>query len=192
MITGHEIATAQVSEDKSGFLGVQVDGLGTGAALATFPLHHAYGFRSRPRDPAPNGDGCQVLTGFEGTRGHAWLLEDPRYAGAPPATKLGGAIQYAITPAGLAAYLDLDGDDGSAKLHVPDAAQAIRFEHGDSGPSIEVNNAFVEAGGPGGKFVVVDSGALTAWVAAVTSALAGLGVVVPSPGVITATKVKAL
>jgi hypothetical protein len=122
VITGFEIAVAQVSEDKSGFLGVQVDGLGTGAKLGTFPLHHAFGFWSRPRDPDSSGLGCGVQVGYEGGRGHAWLLEDPRYLSSLPAASQGGSLQYAVTAAGLVAYLSLSGDDGSATLATPGAA----------------------------------------------------------------------
>lgn len=187
MINGFEIATVQVSQDKSGFLGVQVDGLGTGAALATFPLHHAYGFRSRPRDPDANGDGCQALVAWEGGRGHCWLLEDPRLASALPASSAGGSTLFAVTATGTVAYLDISGSDGSAKLHVPSGASSIRLEYGDSGPSIEVNSTIVELGGSGGPAVVVDNGVLASYFGLLAAATG-----VPAPTGYTATKVHAL
>lgn len=194
MIEGWQIATAQLSELANGFIGVQVDGLGDGAALSTFGAHHSFGFRSRPRDPSANGAGCDVLYAYEGTQGHAWILGDARYAAAIPDEGAGGSVQYAVTASGKTSYMLMRGDTGAVTVRVEDAAGPIRLEHGATGTSVEVGQDDVILGGTPNAPVVVDVPSplpgvifgLSEWIAAVCTILS-----LPFPVALHASHVKA-
>lgn len=116
---------------KDGFINVQVDADGSGATakdeptVPPFEVHHPYGLISRPRDPAldangKNPVGCTVLYGWEGDRGHAWFMSDPRVAAKLPNTiEQGGLMLFAHRDDGLLSIQRLRGTDGAFILHVP-------------------------------------------------------------------------
>ena len=189
-IEAWEVAQIITTKLESGFVGVQCVGVGEGAQLGFFIVHHPHGFRSQPLDGADDGTGCGALYGYEGGRGHAWLLADGRYLAALPDEGKGGSIQYAVTvpPGGGEAkvtYLKMMGGEGSAELRVPSTADHVQIQHGDEGPMLEfkalqaalrgpngvlqvlVKQALVELGGEGGDFVLRATPAFLAWLAAV-------------------------
>lgn len=114
-----DLATAQFSDySPTGFIGVQIDGMGEDAGLPPWELHHPFGFSSRPRDPSPTGLGCNTLVADEGdSRGHCWLAADPRAVPLLPKVAKGGSVQYAWTGA-LITYALFDGDTGNYLLKV--------------------------------------------------------------------------
>jgi hypothetical protein len=108
--------------DKDGFLGLQHDPYGEQKASApTVELHHAYGFMSSSLDPEtdataqPTANHCSVLYGWEGSRGHAWLLGDNRVTPKLPPLVKGGSIQYGAT----GSFWLIDGKTGSQIGYVP-------------------------------------------------------------------------
>lgn len=206
-----EIDRAIVTKLESGFVTVQCEGIGANPQLDFFVVHHPHGFRSQPVDGGADGTGCGVLYAYEGGRGHAWLLADGRYVADLPDEGRGGSLQYAVVvpPGGGAAkiaYLRLLGTDGSAEIRVPDTADHVRLEHGESGPHLElkadaaalrgpqgllellVSAGAIDLGGAGGGPVARAMPAFLAWLAAVGAAT---GVGAP-PGDIASTKVRAV
>jgi hypothetical protein len=108
--------------DADGFLGLQVDLYGEERSGApAFEMHSAYGFLSMPLDPEKDGNAqatanaCTVLYGWEGSRGHAWPLSDPRVIVKLPKLLKGGSMQYAAT----GTYSYMDGKTGSLTTYVP-------------------------------------------------------------------------
>lgn len=188
MIDDFEPSVAITTKLQSGFLTVQGQSLSPGGELGFLAAHTPYGFRSQPRDAGgEDGPGATLLIGYEGSRGHAWVLEDGRYLHLLPDEGKGGSIQYAITDAGKASWVKLAASDGAVTTHVDDASGPIRLEHGDNGPSIEINPTHVDLGGANGFSVLIDvGGALTSWIAQV-SAFCGI----PAPPVISSTIVRA-
>lgn len=171
MIDNLELTKAITSRSASGFIVVQCQSLGTDGNQGYFTLHHFAGFRAQPRDLDGEEAGHDLLIGDEGTRGHAWLLEDTRVLPLLPDEGKGGSLQYAVTSSAKVSYVMAKGSDGSIVLHVHEDAESIRIEHGDDGPSIEVNKDRVELGGQGaGGDAVYDDGSFTAWVQAVSAA----------------------
>lgn len=118
-----DLGVAMLSEyDADGFIGIQVDLYGEQAASApAFEGHHQYGFLSVPLDPEkdstaqPTANACSVLYGWEGSRGHVWLLGDPRVTTKLPKVVKGGSIQYGAT----GSFHVIDGKTGTQVLYVP-------------------------------------------------------------------------
>ncbi len=193
--------------------------LGGSAAVAAPAMeqHSPYGFRARPLDPDADGKGAQALFAFEGSRGHAIALEDPRVTPLLPEDKKGGSCHYC----GHGGFANFDGDDATWTLYVPAARDSagkvtkahtvtvgldgnkkrvINVLHADGmritmlaeGKNAVVianraNNVWLSVNDDGveinGNLKVkgnIGAGPLmTAWQAAVTAALTGLGA---SPG----------
>lgn len=132
-LKGFTIARTLLTTSRGGFLGVQIDGMGEGATMPIVELHHPYGFLSRPRAPEAEGDGCDLLFAYEGSKGHALLaLADGRHTPLLPGVKEGGSIQYGINAGKKPTFALIDGDDGSYQVYVPtkhtgDAASACTF-----------------------------------------------------------------
>lgn len=85
--------------DDDDFIGVQIDAVGDGPAIAPFQLLHPYGFASRPLDPVTDESGnpligCTALYGQQGNECFAWLADDPRAAPTITALKKGESVQY--------------------------------------------------------------------------------------------------
>jgi hypothetical protein len=219
MIDNWQVSQVVTTVLEAGFVTVQCQGLGEGASLGYFVLHHPSGFRSQPHDMSDDEQGCSALYGYEGGRGHAWLCGDNRATSLLPDEGKGGSLQYAVVKGqdgtlAKCAYLKLDGGDGSALLRVPDGAAKLRLDYGTGGdgPSVEltsslvkltgpqganpvtVGSAGVDLGGEGGAGVVADvGGALMAWIAGVNTAITGLGgAAPPAPAGIVSTKVRAV
>lgn len=119
-IKGFTIARCLLTTSRSGFLGLQVDGMGDGATMPVVELHHPYGFLSRPKAPTADGDGCDVLYAWEGTKGHALLaLADGAHTPLLPPVKEGGSIQYGISDALKPTFTLIDGETGSYQVYAP-------------------------------------------------------------------------
>lgn len=132
-LKGFTIARTLLTTSRGGFIGVQIDGMGEGATMPIVELHHPYGFLSRPRAPEAEGDGCDLLFAYEGSKGHALLaLADGRHTPLLPGVKEGGSIQYGINAGKKPTFALIDGDDGSYQVYVPtkhtgDDASACTF-----------------------------------------------------------------
>jgi hypothetical protein len=89
-----EMCTVATTVYANGFIGVQPVPLGDGGSMQPIEAHSLPGFISRPRDPdAVNGvptSAANVLVGWEGSRGHAIMLGDPRVMPKLPQVKKGG------------------------------------------------------------------------------------------------------
>jgi hypothetical protein len=119
-IKGFTIARCLLTTSRSGFLGLQIDGMGDGATMPVVELHHPYGFLARPKAPTAEGDGCDVLYAWEGTKGHALLaLADGRHTPLLPPVKEGGSIQYGINDALKPTFALIDGETGTYQVYVP-------------------------------------------------------------------------
>lgn len=186
MIGPWEIHAAITTYVAGGFLTVQCKSYGDDGNMGFFVAHHPYGFRGTPLDGDQNGEsGAQSLIGFEGDRGHAWVLEDGRLLPKLPSEGTGGSLQYATTSDGKISYCMLNGSDGSATVHVDDDGGPIRLEHGNTGPSLEVNEDTVDVGGVPDGGAVLDDGSFLAWVQAISAATN-----VAPPAAFTSTKVR--
>lgn len=132
-LKGLTIARCLLTTSRQGFLGLQIDGMGDGATMPVVELHHPYGFLARPKAPKGDGDGCDVLYAWEGTKGHAILaLADGRHTPLLPPVKEGGSIQYGINDDGKPTFALIDGANGNYQVYVPtkgtgDAASACTF-----------------------------------------------------------------
>lgn len=161
-----EMCTVATTVYANGFIGVQPVPLGDGGSMQPIEAHSLPGFISRPRDPdAVNGvptSAANVLVGWEGSRGHAIMLGDPRVMPKLPQVKKGGSIQYAERDDGKVVFFALDGGDGGngVTLYVPCASKAISL-------SINVENAgaesfqIVHAAGMGFSMVAGGNNAVT-------------------------------
>lgn len=119
-IKGFTIARCLLTTSRSGFLGLQVDGMGEGATMPVVELHHPYGFLSRPKAPTAEGDGCDVLYAWEGTKGHALLaLADGRHTPLLPPVKEGGSIQYGFNDDLKPTFALIDGETGTYQVYAP-------------------------------------------------------------------------
>lgn len=170
---------------------------------------------------AANLNACEALVIEGPDEGRLMPTTDPRYLTVIPDTGGGGSVQYVVTDDGthqdtssmLLAGTGLSGiTAGSLFIRVPYAegtkahliqvdlgTNKIRLIHGD-GPGIEITTAginFLSAptvglAGAAGQPVVIDpSGALAAWITAVSLALAHLGQPVTAPVGFTSTKATA-
>ena len=93
--------------------------------VPAFEVQHPYGLISRPRDPdvdanGKNPVGCTVLYGWEGDRGHAWFMSDPRVARRLPLNvEPGGTMLFSHRDDGQLSILRLRGTDGGFSVFVP-------------------------------------------------------------------------
>lgn len=155
-----DLGIATLSEyDKDGFLGVQIDAYGEQKSGApTFEAHHAYGFKSRPLDPEvdasaqPTANACSVLRGWEGSRGHIWLLGDNRVTPKLPPLEKGGSIQYGAT----GSFWVIDGKTGSQIGYIPYA-----FVNGAATKSMSVELNVDTSGQESISFIHGDGMAIT-------------------------------
>jgi len=119
-LKGFTIARTLLATYRSGFIGVQVDGMGEGATMPVVQLHHPYGFLSVPKAVEADGDGCDALFAYEGGIGHALLaLGDSRHTTLLPQVKGGGSIQYGINDAKKPTFALIDGESGTYQVYVP-------------------------------------------------------------------------
>ena len=87
----------------NGILGIQVDGYGEDkAGLASYMAQGACGELARCMDPALDANGqplqgqaCEVMYAHEGSRGHAWCLNDPRTLTKLPIMQKGEKLIFA-------------------------------------------------------------------------------------------------
>lgn len=101
-----DIGSALLSEyDGDDFPGVQIQEYGGDLATCpTMEMHAPYGIYHRPLDPDVDGDGkaietaaAQVLYAWEGSRPHAWVMEDPRIVKLLPRLLKGETLFYGPT-----------------------------------------------------------------------------------------------
>lgn len=111
--------------DADGHQTIQPDIYGREAGADPFEAHHPWGFRGVPHDPelAAGGDinpakAAQCQYAWEGDKGHAWALEDPRLVPKLPLARPGQGLCYGgkVTQP---AFLEFDADTGSYILYVP-------------------------------------------------------------------------
>ncbi len=188
MIEPWDMLHVTASVSKSGLVVVQLQSLVEGGDLGYVPMRSFYGFRAQPRDPDGNANAVEALVGWEGDRGHAWILDDARYNRLVPDEGKGGSVQYGIYAEDAVSYILCNGATGAITVRTGKDAGPVRFERDATGsPILEMNDQFVELGATGGDFVLIDKGgALSAWIQAV-SAVTG----VAAPPVVAATLVKA-
>lgn len=79
--------------DEQGWLTVQTNAFGAGAARSGMLAHAPYGFLGRPMDPSDEGS-CKVLTAREGDQDHAIATLDLRVLKKLPRVQKGGSIQF--------------------------------------------------------------------------------------------------
>lgn len=79
--------------DEQGWLTVQVNAYGEGAARSGMLLHSPYGLLGRPPDPDEEG-ACKALTAREGDQDHAIATVDLRVLKKLPRPKKGGSVQF--------------------------------------------------------------------------------------------------
>jgi hypothetical protein len=79
--------------DEQGWLTVQVNAYGEGAARSGMLLHSPYGLLGRPPDPDDKG-ACKALTAREGDQDHAIATVDLRVLKKLPRPKKGGSVQF--------------------------------------------------------------------------------------------------
>lgn len=109
----------------NGILGIQVDGYGEEqAGLASYMAQGACGELARCMDPelGPNGQplqgkACEVMYAHEGSRGHAWCLNDPRTLTKLPQMHKGEKIVFA--PNLIAQFIRFH-DTGAISLYTTD------------------------------------------------------------------------
>lgn len=111
--------------DADGHQTIQPDVYGVSPGADPFEAHHAWGFRGVPHDPELDPEGninpakaAQCKYAWEGDKGHAWALQDPRIVPKLPLARVGQALMYGgkITQP---AFVELDPDTGSYTLYVP-------------------------------------------------------------------------
>ncbi len=137
--------------DEDGHPIVQADAYGdTGGA--PFYLQHQYGLYTRPHDPTESGM-CTLLVAKDGSTRIGKLGYDPRFLDNIPLPPKGSSMQYAAFDDGgtwKAAFLYLDGDDGSLQYYRPTGDTAIAISVGLDGagePTISLRHSdgsFVE------------------------------------------------
>lgn len=131
--------------DADGFVGLQVDAFGEKrSGMSAIELHHAFGFASRPLDPANDNTGCSILYAYKGSEGFAWALNDPRLADKIPPLKKGGSAQYDSN----GSFFSFDPETRTGTLYVPYAegkAHLLTIGNDSNGKAIV---EFVSGEGP--------------------------------------------
>lgn len=121
-----DIGLAMLSEyDRDGFLGIQVDGYGEEqAGLASYEAHGLLGTLGRPMDPDVGPDGqpiegmsCQVMYAHEGSKAHAFCLNDPRTLSKLPELLKGEKVDFA--PNTIAQFIRYHAD-GTISMYTTD------------------------------------------------------------------------
>jgi hypothetical protein len=204
-----ELSCSMFTSYDNGFVTAQPDAEGDGATVPAFEVRHSYGTISRPRDPdvdatGANPLGCTIMYGWEGDRGHAWFLDDPRVAALLPLkVEPGGYMNYSHRDDGQLSILRLRGTDGTFVVYAPgkdgktqgsyimlDPVNGLdistpwgRFMMGPSGVVLrDISGARLELGTIGGLPPPLDALASRAKLSAATVAVNGSAVSLGTDG----------
>lgn len=139
-----DISTIQWSgRDDDGFPIAQFEGYGNDGGYP-YPVHHQYGYYSRPHDPIEN-TACTVFFAKDGDERFGFLGVDPRFIQDVPLPSKGGNVRYVAFPDGddyRIAWSDFSGDDGTWRLYIPtgdsSAISVVFGKDGAGNPTIEI------------------------------------------------------
>lgn len=186
------------SYDADGFLQTGVDGESAETNIPQVECFGVLGLISRPLDPGTDPSGavdtsqaCQVLRLSEDNADHAIPLADPRSSKVAPQVGKGSVMLHEPSAATDPGRVVLNADQAGEVLVHAAASAKVRVEIA-SGPTVVVDGGaasitlsipggpsivldatnFAQIGGPGGNFIVVDNGALSAAFGALAAALA--------------------